>query len=85
MIDGKLYRHYLQACIREALENSDGTKAGVITYLMDMTEPGRFTRHKAEKAKALLDARQAFSEHRHWPMEIILSHLGFETQKLKPK
>jgi hypothetical protein len=85
MIDGKLYQRYLQEFIREALKNSDGTKAGVATYLMDMSGPGRFTPHRNEKAKALNDARQAFNEHRHWPMEIILSHLGFDLKELKNK
>jgi hypothetical protein len=32
--------------------------------------------HREEKQRALADARQAFDEHRHWPLEIVLRHLG---------
>ena len=80
-IDGNLYRKYFYEYIQEALQYSNGTKAGILNYLMDKPEPGRFSRHRLEKIKALREARQAFSEHRHWPLEIILSHLGIEVEK----
>jgi hypothetical protein len=37
---------------------------------------GLFTQHKDERRRALDDLRRAFDEHRHWPREIILAHLG---------
>jgi hypothetical protein len=43
-----------------------------------ITVSGILTRHKEEKKRALEDARTAFNEHRHWPMDIIISHLGLD-------
>lgn len=72
------YRHYLQAFVEEAFENSDGTNAGVSSYLWGKTVTGWFVKDKLEKNRALTDARRAFDEHRHWPVQIVLSHLGVE-------
>jgi len=70
------YRKYLEQYVTTALQDSDGTITGVSEYLEEIKTGGRFTRHKEEKRRALADAQKAFYEHRHWPMEIIISHLG---------
>lgn len=78
-MDGTLYRQYLQAYVAEAIRNSDGTNAGIAQYLANIVIGNSFlTRHKVEKKRALLDARVAFDEHRHWPREIVLKQLGVE-------
>jgi hypothetical protein len=82
-MDGKLYLHYLNEFVTEAIHNSDGTKTGIINYLLNIPGPGRLSRHREEKTKALHDAQQAFNEHRHWPLEIILSHLGVEVKEYR--
>ena len=79
-MDLGLYRRYLQDFVTEALNNSDGTPAKVSEYLWSKQVGGFLTRHKVEKQKALNEARRAFDEYRHWPVEIILSHLGVERQ-----
>ena len=74
----EIYRKYLREYIQEAIEDSDGTNAGISSYLWEK-EIGRFlVMNKTEKQRALTDARKAFDDHRHWPQEIVLSHLGIE-------
>lgn len=80
-MDIPLYRKYLQELVQEAIKNSDGSKAGITTYLVEKSNPGRFSQHRVEKNLALEDARKAFNEHRHWPLEIIISHLGVEVDR----
>jgi hypothetical protein len=82
-MDIGLYRHYLNKYIQDALQESDGSKAGVAEYLSEIKIGGLLTRHKEEKRRAVEDARNAFEEHRHWPIDIILSHLGFEPDSLE--
>lgn len=77
-MDGTLYRQYLKQYVSEAIQNSSGTNAGIAEYLSGIVIGGWLTRHKEEKRRALLDARVAFDEHRHWPRDIILSHLGLD-------
>ena len=76
------YRRYLQEYVDQALERSDGTPSSIRDYLDSIQVKGLFVRDKAEKERALADAIQAFSEHRHWPVDIILSHLGVERPRL---
>jgi hypothetical protein len=71
-----LYRRYLDEYVQEAIKNSDGSVKGIAEYLRSFQVKGWFTRNKAEKRRALSDAIKAFDEHRHWPLDIILSHLG---------
>jgi hypothetical protein len=79
----EIYRKYLREYIQEAIENSDGTNAGISSYLWEK-EIGRFlVMNKSEKQRALEDARKAFDDHRHWPQEIVLSHLGIENSELQ--
>jgi hypothetical protein len=73
-----LYEEYLQKYIYEAIENSDGTNAGIYEYLGTITIGKFMVRNKEEKLRALNDAMVAFNEHRHWPLQIVLSHLGVE-------
>lgn len=80
MIDIALYRKYLEQYVREAVTNSDGTNPGIANYLWSITVSGLFVRHKEEKTRALNDARRAFDEHRHWPLSVILSHLGVDLE-----
>jgi hypothetical protein len=77
-MDHVLYHRYLEEYVRQAIQASDGSVRSVAEEL-GMIRVGRLlTFHKEEKQRALADARRAFDEHRHWPLEIILSHLGVE-------
>jgi len=76
-----LYRRYLQQYVREAIANSDGTNAGIAEYLSVLNISGFLVKHRVEKQRALADAQQAFNEHRHWPLKIVLSHLGVEEDR----
>ena len=81
-MDIVIYRQILEELIREALANSDGSFAGIRDYLHAREKPGRLTRNRAEKQRALDDARRAFDEHRHWPVEIVISHLGLDKKEM---
>ena len=76
-MDLGLYQQYLKEYVLEALKNSDGTTARAAEYLWGK-KVGGLTPHRLEKRKALAEARRAFDEYRHWPVEIILSHLGIK-------
>ncbi len=76
------YEHYLNQYIKEALENSDGTTRGIAEYLQGIPRPGRFSRHRDEKNKAIDEARKAFDDHRHWPVDIVISQLGLNYKEL---
>jgi len=71
-----LYQQYLQAYIDQAVRDSDGSVRGIYEQLSQMQVKGLLVLHREEKRRALVDAKQAFIEHGHWPLEIILSHLG---------
>jgi len=73
-----LYRKYLNLYVREAIENSDGSRSGISEYLGSIKVSGFLTRDKDEKKRAIQDAKNAFDDHRHWPLQIIVSHLGLE-------
>jgi hypothetical protein len=77
-MDIGLYRKYLQQYVQEAIQSSNGTNASIYEELDSMKVTGLITRHKEEKQRALKDAKVAFDEHRHWPLKIVLSHLGVE-------
>jgi hypothetical protein len=80
VMDIALYRRYLQQYVQEALDHSNGTIAGIAENLHAMNVSGLLVIHKEEKKRALADARKAFDEHRHWPLDIIISHLGVEVK-----
>jgi hypothetical protein len=80
-MDLRLYRRYLNEYVKEALENSNGTAAGASAYLWEKKISGILVQHKVEKNKALAEARRAFDEHRHWPVSIIISHLGLDLKE----
>lgn len=84
-MDLRYYRQYIEDYVREALANSDGTNAGIAEYLSTMKPAGRFSSHREERNRALFEVRKAFSEHRHWPLSIIISHLGVENKDLLNK
>lgn len=75
-IDSLKYQHYLHEYVNLAIANSDGTPGGIRDYLEGIQVKGLFVRDRVEKQRARADAMQAFTEHRHWPLDIILSHLG---------
>lgn len=75
-MDLRRYEQYLAEYIDEAIANSDGSNAGIAMYLSEKSFPRFFVKYRSEKQRALADAIKAFDEHRHWPREIILSHLG---------
>ena len=77
-MDIGLYRKYLNLFVHQAIQNSDGSINQIREALDSIQVKGLLVRHKPEKQRALKDARAAFDEHRHWPLEIILSHLGIE-------
>lgn len=81
-MDIRYFRQYVEAFIKEALDNSDRTNAGIAEYLGTIKPAGRFSSHKEERNRALEEVRKAFDEHRHWPLSIILSHLGIEDKTL---
>ena len=77
-MDIGLYQRFKQEYVDNAIRESDGSISQIRENLASV-QIGRFlVRHKEEKNRALRDARAAFDEHRHWPLEIILSHLGVE-------
>jgi len=80
------YQQYLHQYVCQAIEESDGTNQGIAECLWGTQVKGLLVTHREEKRRALDDARKAFDDHRHWPREIILSHLGIsylgESQKL---
>lgn len=79
------YRRSLKELVAEALENSDGSNAGISSYLWEKRISGLIVPKRAEKKLALDDARKAFDEHRHWPLEIVISHLGIDPKDLGVK
>jgi hypothetical protein len=80
MMDVKMYRQYLQQYVNDAIRNSDGSNSSISEYL-DSIQIGRFfVRHREEKRRAVAEAKAAFDKNRHWPLEIVLSHLGIERQ-----
>jgi hypothetical protein len=84
-MDIGIYRSFIEIYVKEALENSDRTNAGISEYLHSLKESGRFTSHRAERNLALAEVRKAFDDHRHWPLSIILSFLGIENKELTTK
>ncbi len=77
-MDSNLYRQYLQEYVNQAIQNSDGTNPGIAEYLEGIQVKGLIVRHREEKQRAAADAVKAFNEHRHWPLDIVLSHLGVD-------
>jgi hypothetical protein len=76
VMDYALYQRYLKDFVSQARQASDGS-VGSIAEELGTIQVGRWlVAHKLERKRALADARRAFDEHRHWPLEIILSHLG---------
>jgi len=75
-MDYTLYRRYLKEYVAQARQASDGSVRSIAEELSVIHVGGLLVVHKEEKKRALADARRAFDEHRHWPLEIILSHLG---------
>ena len=70
------YQQYLKQYISEAIQQSDGSNRGIAEHLSTIQIKGPVVLHREEKQRALADARQAFDEHRHWPLDIVLRHLG---------
>ena len=77
-MDIKLYQQYLNQFVQQAIDESDGKVGSIAECLSEKQVRGFFVTHREEKRRALSDAQNAFSEHRHWPLEIILSHLGIQ-------
>ena len=81
MMDYAVYEKYLKIYLQQAIRESDGSNRGIAEALGTMRVGGLFTAHKEEKQRALQDALHAFDAHRHWPREIILSHLGVKLEQ----
>ncbi len=79
------YRKWVEQYVKDALQNSDGTTAGIAEYLSMVKPAGRFTAHREEKNLALTEVRKTFDDHRHWPLSIIISFLGIENKELLKK
>ena len=77
-MDIRLYRQYLNEYVQKAINEGDGKVSRITELLYEEQVKGLLVTHREEKLRALSDAQQAFSEHRHWPLEIIISHLGVE-------
>ena len=82
-MDHKLYNHYMHEYLKAAMASGHSKPVEIAKYLDEISFPGRFARNKEERIRALREVRQAFNEHRHWPLEIILSHLGIDPEKIK--
>lgn len=78
MLNIVIYHQFLQEIVQEAIDHSDGSNVQISEYLWSKKITNWFTRHKTEKRKALEEARKAFDTHRHWPLEIVISHLGLD-------
>lgn len=81
-IDIGLYQKYMHKYVKTAIENSNRTNSSIYEYLSEMRISGLWVKHRKEKTRALEDAKQAFDEKRHWPLEIVLSHLGLNAEEL---
>jgi len=79
-VNRHLYERYLHQYIQEAIRNSDGSNRGIYEILAEQQVRGLLVRHKTEKQRALADARKAFDEYSHWPLDIVLSHLGISLE-----
>jgi hypothetical protein len=75
-MDRERYQQYMKQYVAEAIQKSDGSTRGIAEHLSMIQVKGPLVMHREEKRRALADARQAFDEHRHWPVEIVLKHLG---------
>lgn len=75
------YRRSLERFVLDALKYSDGTHSGISNYLWGIKVSGWLVRYRTEKQRALEDARRAFDDHRNWPVEIVLAHLGIKPEK----
>ncbi|MBM3130242.1 MAG: hypothetical protein FJ009_16655 [Chloroflexi bacterium] len=84
-MDQKVYRQFLREFLRDASQKSDGSNAGMANFLMQQIQPGRFTRHRDEKIRALNDLQRAFSEHRHWPVDMVFTYLGIKPEEVQAK
>lgn len=84
-MDLGLYRQYVEEYLKEALENSNGTNAGASEYLATIKPAGKLTKHREEKTRALAEVRKAFDEHRHWPLQVILTYLGIDNKNFLAK
>ena len=82
-LDIGAYRRYMQELIVEALQNTDGSINEITEYLRSKRVSGLLVRNKKEKQRALEDARLGFEKNSHWPVEIIISHLGVERSAIK--
>lgn len=80
-MDIVLYHRYLEEYVQQACDSSDGTPGGIAEGLRSIKPPGRFTRNREERQAALREAIKAFEEHRHWPLNIIISHLGVDIDR----
>ncbi len=83
MLDIGIYRQSLQDIVQEAIDHSDGSTRQISEYLWSIKISGWLIRHKFEKQKALDEARTAFDSHRHWPLDIVISHLGLEPKSMR--
>ncbi|MBP1692524.1 MAG: hypothetical protein H6Q37_407, partial [Chloroflexi bacterium] len=57
-MDIGLFRRYVEDYVRQAVQNSDGTNAGIAEYLSTVKQAGRFASHKEEKNRALAEVRK---------------------------
>lgn len=76
-----LYQRYLKEYVAQALAEADagdGSNRAVAEALSTITVGGFLSAHKEERRRALSDARAAFDDHRHWPRDLVLKHLGVE-------
>jgi hypothetical protein len=80
-MDHALYEKFRRQYLKQAIEATNRTPNEIYRALTEMPRPGRFSFNKEEKLRALHDLQQAFEDHRHWPLDIILSHLGIDLDK----
>jgi hypothetical protein len=81
-MDHQQFQKFRLQYFRTAYQNSDHSPRGIYTALTEIAPPGRFTFHREEKTRALRELREELEGRRHWPLEIVLSQMGFEKSEL---
>ncbi len=77
-MDHAKYEKFRRQYLQQALDATNRTPSEIYRALTEIPRPGRFAFDKEEKLRGLHDLQQAFEDRRHWPLDIILSHLGIE-------
>jgi len=81
-MDHEAYEKYRRQYLKKAYQESDHTPQAIYRALTEIRQPGRFAFNRDEKMRALRDLESAFEDRRHWPLDIILSHIDISLEDL---